>query len=94
VASFPFTTRFRSGGLSYFAVTADPARLAEAEANLTHYYGTLAKPFDQLVLTGDASALRDKVDAYADAGLDILYLFPVLPELEQLDAAARLLRAF
>jgi hypothetical protein len=79
------------GGLSYFALTADNNRLAQAEANLKHYYGTLAKPFEQLVLTGDESALRDKVGAYREAGVDVLYLFPALPELDQLDAAARLL---
>lgn len=79
------------GGLAYFAATADPARLAQAEDNLKHYYGALAKPFDQLVLTGDEPTLRDKVDAYAEAGIDILYLFPALPEADQLDALARLL---
>ena len=79
------------GGLSYFAATAEPARLAQAEANLTHYYGSLAKPFDQLALTGDEPTLRDKVNAYDEAGVDILYMFPVLPEFEQLDAATRLL---
>jgi alkanesulfonate monooxygenase SsuD/methylene tetrahydromethanopterin reductase-like flavin-dependent oxidoreductase (luciferase family) len=79
------------GGLAYYAVTTDHARLAAAEANLTHYYGTLAKPFEQLVLTGDEPTVRDKVNAYADAGVDILYLFPAVPERDQLDAAARLL---
>lgn len=79
------------GGLAYFAATSDPARLAKAEANLKHYYGTLAKPFDQLVLTGDEPTLRDRVDGYAGAGVDILYLFPALPEPDQVDALAHLL---
>ena len=79
------------GGLSYFAATSDPAGLAQAEANLTHYYGTLAKPFEQLVLTGDEPTLREKVSGYTEAGVDILYMFPVLPEFDQLDAAARLI---
>ena len=79
------------GGLAYFAATSDSARLAQAEANLMHYYGTLAKLFEQLVLTGDEPTLREKVKGYAEAGVDILYLFPVLPEFDQLDAAARLI---
>lgn len=79
------------GGLAYFAATADRDRLAEAERKVKHYYGTLAKPFDELVLTGEESELRDKVGAYREAGLDILYLFPALPALDQLDALARLL---
>ena len=79
------------GGLAYFAATDDPDRLSQAEANIKHYYGTLAKPFDELVLTGDQTALRDKIGAYRDAGLDILYLFPTLPELSQLTEIARFL---
>lgn len=77
------------GGLAYFAATADSGKLAQAEANVTHYYGTLAKPFPELVLTGDEPELRDKIGAYREAGLDILYMFPALPELDQLDALAR-----
>jgi alkanesulfonate monooxygenase SsuD/methylene tetrahydromethanopterin reductase-like flavin-dependent oxidoreductase (luciferase family) len=77
------------GGLAYYAATSDRARLQKAEANLTHYYGTLAKPFEDLVLTGDEMALRDRIADYADAGLDILYLFPAIPEPDQLEALSR-----
>jgi alkanesulfonate monooxygenase SsuD/methylene tetrahydromethanopterin reductase-like flavin-dependent oxidoreductase (luciferase family) len=77
------------GGLAYFAATADSARLAQAEANIKHYYGTLAKPFNEMVLTGDDTELGQKLDAYREAGIDTLYLFPTLPELDQLDALAR-----
>jgi alkanesulfonate monooxygenase SsuD/methylene tetrahydromethanopterin reductase-like flavin-dependent oxidoreductase (luciferase family) len=79
------------GGLAYFAATNDSDRLARAETNLKHYYGTLRKPFSQMVHCGDDVALRDQIGEYSDAGLDILYLFPTLLELDQLDAAARLL---
>jgi hypothetical protein len=58
---------------------------------LTHYYGSLRKPFEDMVLIGDQAAVRDKVAAFAAAGIDNLYLFPVLPELDQLDALATLL---
>jgi alkanesulfonate monooxygenase SsuD/methylene tetrahydromethanopterin reductase-like flavin-dependent oxidoreductase (luciferase family) len=79
------------GGLAYVAATTDPARLALGEQQLKHYYGTLRKPFPELVHTGDEDALRSKLGEYADAGLDILYLFPVLTEMDQVEALARLL---
>jgi alkanesulfonate monooxygenase SsuD/methylene tetrahydromethanopterin reductase-like flavin-dependent oxidoreductase (luciferase family) len=77
------------GGLAYFAATSDPEQLARAEANIKHYYGSLAKPFDEMVLTGDEAQLGARIGAYREAGIDTLYLFPVLPELDQLDALAR-----
>lgn len=79
------------GGLAYVAATTDPDRLARGEMLLKHYYGTLRKPFPELVHTGDEAALTDTIGRYREAGLDILYLFPVLTELDQLDALARLL---
>lgn len=78
-------------GLAYVAATTDPARLARGEQLLTHYYGSLRKPFRDMVHNGDEAALRATLDEYREAGLDMLYLFPVLPELDQLDALAKLL---
>lgn len=75
--------------LAYFAVATDSARLEVARRMITHYYGTLARPFEDLVLTGDEAQLRDRLDAFAEAGIDRLHLFPVIPELDQLDALAR-----
>jgi alkanesulfonate monooxygenase SsuD/methylene tetrahydromethanopterin reductase-like flavin-dependent oxidoreductase (luciferase family) len=79
------------GGLAYVAITNDRDRLRRGEQMLTHYYGKLYKPFEEMTLTGDAAALRDRLAAFAEAGIDNLYLFPVLPELDQLDALATLL---
>jgi alkanesulfonate monooxygenase SsuD/methylene tetrahydromethanopterin reductase-like flavin-dependent oxidoreductase (luciferase family) len=79
------------GGLAYVAITNDRDRLRRGEQMLTHYYGSLRKPFEEMVLIGDGAAVRDKVAAFAAAGIDILHLFPVLPELDQLDAMATLL---
>ena len=39
------------GGLAYYAVTDDSDELARAEANITHYYGTLRSPSTEMVLT-------------------------------------------
>jgi hypothetical protein len=79
------------GGLAYVAITGDRDRLRRGEQMLTHYYGTLRKPFEEMVLIGDGAAVRERVTAFAEAGIDNLYLFPVLPELDQLDALATLL---
>jgi alkanesulfonate monooxygenase SsuD/methylene tetrahydromethanopterin reductase-like flavin-dependent oxidoreductase (luciferase family) len=79
------------GGLAYIAATADRERLARGEELLTHYYGTLRKSFPEMVHTGEPAQLRETIDQYRDAGLDTLYLFPVLPDLDQLDELARLL---
>jgi hypothetical protein len=59
--------------------------LAEGERLLTHYYGRLRRPFPEMAHCGDAAAVGEALDAYRRAGLDVLYLFPVLPALAQLD---------
>jgi alkanesulfonate monooxygenase SsuD/methylene tetrahydromethanopterin reductase-like flavin-dependent oxidoreductase (luciferase family) len=79
------------GGLAYVAITNDRVRLRRGEQMLTHYYGKLYKPFEEMALIGDAAALRDRLAAFGEAGVDILYLFPVLPELDQLEELATLL---
>jgi alkanesulfonate monooxygenase SsuD/methylene tetrahydromethanopterin reductase-like flavin-dependent oxidoreductase (luciferase family) len=73
------------GALAYVALSTDPGELAEGERMLTRYYGSLRKPFDQMVHTGDAAAVGAAIDAYRQTGLDVLYLFPVIPRLGQLD---------
>jgi len=66
------------------ALNTDAGELAEGERMLTRYYGSLRKPFDQMVHTGDAAAVGAAIDAYRDTGLDVLYLFPVIPRLGRL----------
>lgn len=77
--------RFPIGALAYVALTTDPAELQAGERMLTHYYGTLRKPFPEMVHTGDADDVRAAVDAYGRAGIDVLYLFPVIPTMRQLE---------
>jgi alkanesulfonate monooxygenase SsuD/methylene tetrahydromethanopterin reductase-like flavin-dependent oxidoreductase (luciferase family) len=77
--------RFPIGALAYVALSTDPGELAEGERLLTHYYGRLRRPFPEMVHCGDAAAVGEALDAYRRAGLDVLYLFPVLPTLAQLD---------
>jgi len=77
--------RFPVGALAYVALSTDPEELAEGERLLTHYYGSLRKPFHLMVHTGDAAGVGEALDAYRATGLDVLYLFPVIPTVAQLD---------
>jgi alkanesulfonate monooxygenase SsuD/methylene tetrahydromethanopterin reductase-like flavin-dependent oxidoreductase (luciferase family) len=77
--------RFPIGALAYVALSTDQAELAEGERLLKYYYGSLRKPFPQMVHCGDADTVGEALDAYRRAGLDVLYLFPVLPTPAQLD---------
>lgn len=66
---------------------------ATGEALLLRYYGSLHRPFDQLVLQGDAAALRASVAAYAAAGVDVLHLVPVTTDPAAVDRLADALLA-
>jgi Luciferase-like monooxygenase len=77
--------RFPVGALAYVALSTDPEELAEGERLLTHYYGSLRKPFHLMVHTGDAAGVGEALAAYRASGLDVLYVFPVIPALAQLD---------
>lgn len=76
---------FPTGALAYVALTTDPTELRQGEAALTHYYGTLRKPFRDMVHTGDADDVAEALDAYRRTGLDVLYLFPVTGSPRQLE---------
>ena len=78
-------TDFPVGALAYVALTTNPSQLRDGERMLTHYYGTLRKPFLEMVHTGEADDVRAAIDAYRRAGVDVLYLFPVIPTMRQLE---------
>jgi alkanesulfonate monooxygenase SsuD/methylene tetrahydromethanopterin reductase-like flavin-dependent oxidoreductase (luciferase family) len=63
------------------------------EALLLRYYGALARPWDDLVLQGDAASLRAGVARYADAGVDVLHLVPVTTDPRAIDVLADALLA-
>ncbi len=75
--------------LAYVAVGADQRTAEEAERRLLEYYGTLRRPFDELVHRGDPEQLVESLAPYRAAGIDLLLLMPSIPELSQLDALAR-----
>ena len=77
-------------GLAYVLATTDQAEIDEAERLLTRYYGSLHKPFRELVTVGDDAAIAAMIDAYRAAGLDRLYLLPVTRSVDQIDRLAGL----
>ena len=64
------------------------------QALLLRYYGTLARPWEQLVLQGDGDAVAAGVARYAEAGLDVLHLVPVTTDPRAVDRLAGLLAAY
>lgn len=81
---------FPVAGLAYVLATTDQAEIDEAERLLTRYYGSLHKPFRELVTVGADAAIATMIDAYRAAGLDRLYLLPVTRSVDQIDRLAGL----
>ncbi len=80
---------FPVAGLAYVLSSTDAAEIDEAERLLTRYYGSLHKPFRDLVAVGDDARIAATIDAYRAAGLDILYLIPVARSADQIERIAR-----
>jgi alkanesulfonate monooxygenase SsuD/methylene tetrahydromethanopterin reductase-like flavin-dependent oxidoreductase (luciferase family) len=80
---------FAVAGLAYVAVGDDPAAaLEEATHHLLRYYGELWTQPAQLVHHGPADKIAQEVDAYEEAGIDLLVLFPQIPSLDQVEQLA------
>lgn len=75
-------------GMAYVAYGGDNQTAERAEQHLLSYYGTLRRPFEEMVHRGDADALAEQLDDYRRAGVDLLILMPTIPELGQLEALA------
>ena len=65
------------------------AALAEGESLLLRYYGTLRKPFLEMVHTGTDDAVVAALDAYRDAGVDQLNVILVTRDRAVLERFAR-----
>jgi alkanesulfonate monooxygenase SsuD/methylene tetrahydromethanopterin reductase-like flavin-dependent oxidoreductase (luciferase family) len=81
--------RFPIGGLAYVLPSAEQVDLAEGERLLLRYYGTLRKPFPELVLRGEPEELVPQFEAYRDAGVDVLHCYIVSRDPTMLDRLAR-----
>ena len=75
-------------GLAYVAVGDDPARaLEEGAHHVLRYYGQLWTEPENLIHHGPATKIAEEVAAYAEA-VDILILFPEVPDLDQVSQLA------
>ena len=83
-------TNFTIAGLAYVAVGENPAKvLEEAAHHVLRYYGQLWTEPKNLIHHGPGSVIAEAARGYADAGLDILILFPEIPDLGQVERLAR-----
>jgi alkanesulfonate monooxygenase SsuD/methylene tetrahydromethanopterin reductase-like flavin-dependent oxidoreductase (luciferase family) len=71
--------------LAYTLPDLGPGARDDGERILLRYYGHLFRPWDQLVLQGDADALREGAAVYAAAGVDVLHLVPVTTDPRAID---------
>jgi alkanesulfonate monooxygenase SsuD/methylene tetrahydromethanopterin reductase-like flavin-dependent oxidoreductase (luciferase family) len=75
--------------IAYVAVGDDPAKaLEEAVHHVLRYYGQLWAEPEQLIHHGPPERCAEAVQAYAEAGLDALILFPEIPRLDQVERLA------
>jgi alkanesulfonate monooxygenase SsuD/methylene tetrahydromethanopterin reductase-like flavin-dependent oxidoreductase (luciferase family) len=82
--------KFQIGGLAYVAIGDDPATaLAAAEPSYRRYYGAGAGPdLSQRIHSGPVDVVAQAVKEYEQAGLDVLWLFPEIPDVRQVEAIA------
>jgi alkanesulfonate monooxygenase SsuD/methylene tetrahydromethanopterin reductase-like flavin-dependent oxidoreductase (luciferase family) len=82
-------TGYAVAGLAYVAVGDDPAKaLEQGVHHLTRYYGKLWREPSELCHSGPPEVIAEAVQAYAEAGIDLLILFPQIPDLAQVERLA------
>ncbi|MGZ4213066.1 MAG: hypothetical protein ACXVQV_07500, partial [Actinomycetota bacterium] len=63
--------------------------LAAAERSYRRYYGEGAGPdLSQRIHAGPVDVVEQAVKEYEQAGIDVLWLFPEIPDVKQVDAIA------
>jgi alkanesulfonate monooxygenase SsuD/methylene tetrahydromethanopterin reductase-like flavin-dependent oxidoreductase (luciferase family) len=76
-------------GLAYVAVGDDPQQaLEDGTHHVLRYYGSLWTEPGNLIHHGPPAKLAEEIAAYADAGIDMLIVFPQIPSLEQVERLA------
>ncbi len=82
-------TELTVAGLAYCGVGDDPGKaLAEAAHHVLRYYGKLWTEPEKLIHQGPGVKIAEDVQAYADGGVDVLVLFPQIPDLHQVERLA------
>jgi alkanesulfonate monooxygenase SsuD/methylene tetrahydromethanopterin reductase-like flavin-dependent oxidoreductase (luciferase family) len=80
---------FTIAGLAYVGIGDDPKKaLEEAAHHVLRYYGQLWTEPENLIHHGPPEKIAEEVKSYADAGLDVLILFPEIPSLDQVERLA------
>lgn len=76
-------------GLAYCAVGDDPQKaLEEGAHNVLRYYGQLWTEPENLIHHGPPEQIAEDVARYAEAGIDVLILFPQIASLDQVERLA------
>jgi alkanesulfonate monooxygenase SsuD/methylene tetrahydromethanopterin reductase-like flavin-dependent oxidoreductase (luciferase family) len=80
---------FTVAGLAYVGVGDDPDKaLEEATHHVLRYYGRLWGEPGDLIHHGPGPAIAEDVAKYAESGIDLLILFPEIPDLGQVERLA------
>lgn len=75
-------------GLAYVALGDDPKRALEAEDAALRYYGRIWRPAEELIHHGPAERALEDVRAYEASGIDVLYLWPSILDVRQVELLA------
>lgn len=76
-------------GLAYCAVGDDPAAALEtATRSMLRYYGSLWDEPENIIHHGPPDVIAQAVKEYEQAGLDVLILFPEIPDVRQVESIA------
>jgi alkanesulfonate monooxygenase SsuD/methylene tetrahydromethanopterin reductase-like flavin-dependent oxidoreductase (luciferase family) len=82
-------TDYLVAGLAYVGVGDDPAKaLEEAAHHVLRYYGRLWGDPADIIHHGPGPAVAEDVAKYAEAGIDLLIVFPEIPDLSQVERLA------
>jgi len=82
--------KFQIGGLAYVAIGDDPdSALAAAARSYRRYYGDVSDAdLPNRIHTGPVDVVAQAIKEYEAAGLDILWIFPEIPDVKQVEAIA------
>jgi alkanesulfonate monooxygenase SsuD/methylene tetrahydromethanopterin reductase-like flavin-dependent oxidoreductase (luciferase family) len=76
-------------GLAYVGVGDDPAKaLEQAAHHVLRYYGRLWGDPAEIIHHGPGPAIAEDVAKYAESGIDLLIVFPEIPDLSQVERLA------
>lgn len=76
-------------GLAYVALGDDPKKaLEQGTRSLLRYYGRLWRPAEEMIHHGPADTVLEDVRAYEPSGIEVLYLWPAILDVNQVELLA------